>query len=157
MAAWALHPSARRAPQNSQMNQNPVCQNNVVNGREVVEQTGVITALSISVPWQKYPGHSITPVGSIFGEETFASSHAKSASGTFIVGPGPTSVTVSMSVHWDNFRGTGPRDLTTTRTLSLGPCQPIPLVTFEALCHGELKVGLANGDSDHRAGGTVVL
>lgn len=122
-------------------------------------ETGVVTGLSINVPWQEDYGSTFTSVGSIFGKETLAdgSTRVRNATGRFVVGPGPTSVTVSLSVHWDNFGGTGPLDLTSTRTLSLGPCQPVPLVSFASRCNGELEVTYANGDRTHEAGGTAVF
>ncbi len=130
-----------------------------VNGQDVAVQTGIVTALSISAPHQTVVGYPITPVGSILGKETLSDGRTRTttASGRFIVGPGPTSVTVSMSVHWDDFRGTGSQNLTTTRTLALGACQPVPLVTFASQCSGMLLVNYANGDYSHRAGGTATF
>src|SRR5581483_4232610 len=75
----------------------------------------------------------------------------------FAAGAGPASVTLSLSVHWDD-TGSGPLDASVQDTLALDPCQPRPAVRLEQDCTGRVTVTLTNGSaSAHTAGGTALF
>lgn len=75
----------------------------------------------------------------------------------FSAGAGPSSVTVSVSVHWDD-TGSGPLDASVQDTLTLDPCQPRPAASLVQDCAGRVTVTLTNGSvSAHTAGGTALF
>lgn len=75
----------------------------------------------------------------------------------FSAGAGPASVTLSLSVHWDD-TGSGPLDASVQDTLALDPCQPKPAARLEQDCAGRVAVTLTNGSAvAHTAGGTALF
>jgi hypothetical protein len=75
----------------------------------------------------------------------------------FSVGAGPSSVTLSLSVHWDD-TGSGPLDASVQDTIALTPCQPKPGASLVQDCAGRVTVTLTNGSTTgHDAGGTALF
>jgi hypothetical protein len=76
----------------------------------------------------------------------------------FSVGAGPASVTLSLSVHWDDTGSGTPGDASVQDTIALNPCQPKPGAGFSQDCTGQVRVVLTNGSlAAHDAGGTAVF
>jgi hypothetical protein len=75
----------------------------------------------------------------------------------FSVGAGPSSVTLSLSVHWDD-TGSGPLDASVQDTLARNPGQPRPAASLVQDCAGRVTVTLSNGSTaGHDTGGTALF
>jgi hypothetical protein len=111
-----------------------------------VGTAGTVTAVSVSAGTATGAGPGATvPAGGAVSVQ-------------FSVGAGPASVTLSLSVHWDDGGSGTPADASVQDTIALNPCQPRPAARFSQDCAGQVRVVLTNGSlAAHDAGGTALF
>jgi hypothetical protein len=108
--------------------------------------TGSVTAVSLSPS-------DVTMVDGPSVGQTFGNGGI--AVVDFKAGPGPTSVTLHLGVHFDNLGGSGPTDQTYTPTIALNDCEKHPSVKFVSNCDGSVQVHEQNGPANDPATGST--
>lgn len=100
-----------------------------------VASSGVITAISLQ------PGGGRTDstgVGTVIGPNGRPYVNFADSSGA-------SSISFSVTVHWDTGPAGTPLDATVSASMNLNPCQRKPTVTLTSLCSGSVLVTMANG------------